>query len=74
MWKKPVTSRWFFHSICKNYPYDIALILSNKFNKTFETRTFPNHIKIPIVLPILKSRSRLEVLNYRPVSVLPIFE
>ena len=52
--------------------HDIASILSDIFNKGFETGIFPGHMKIAMISPIFKGRSRLEVLNYRPVSVLPI--
>ena len=51
---------------------DITPILSDIFNKRFQTRIFPDHMKIAMISPILKGGSRLEVSNYRPVSVLPI--
>ena len=50
----------------------IAPTLSDTFNKSFETGIFPDHMQIAMISPIFKGGSRLEVSNYRPVSVFPI--
>ena len=49
---------------------EIAPTLSEMFNESLET--FFNHMKIAMITPTFKGVSRLEVSNYRPVSVLPI--
>ena len=43
------------------------------FNESFSEGTFPDHMKLAMILPFFKGGSKLEVSNYRLVSVLPIF-
>lgn len=42
------------------------------FNESFSKGIFPDHMKLAMILPFYKGGSKLEVSNYRPVSVLPI--
>ena len=42
------------------------------FNEYFSKGIFPDHMKLAIIVPFFKGGSKLEVSNYRPVSVLPI--
>ena len=56
--------------------YVICLIcepLSLIFNNCISTGIFPSKMKIARVTPIHKKGSRLDINNYRPISVLPIF-
>ena len=46
--------------------------LCELFNKSFSKGAFPDHMKLAMVIPIYRGKSKLEVSNYRPVSVLPI--
>ena len=46
--------------------------LADIFNSSFESGVFPQLLKFACVTPIFKGGSRLEVSNYRPVSILPI--
>ena len=50
----------------------ISQALCELFNKSFSKGVFPDHMKLAMVTPIYKGKSKLEVSNYRPVSVLPI--
>ena len=50
--------------------------LSNIINATIEKQTFPNGAKLTSVKPIYKcpkDGSRLEAINYRPISVISVF-
>ena len=49
----------------------ISETLSNIFNESFARRVFPDHMKLGMITPIFKGGSKLDVSNYRPVSVLP---
>ena len=40
-------------------------------NKSFELGLYPNSLKLGKVIPIFKAGSKLEVNNYRPISLLP---
>ena len=42
------------------------------FNESFSKGIFPDHMKLAMILPFYKGGSKLEVSNYRPVSILPI--
>ena len=47
-------------------PHVVKLI-----NKYFELGVYPNLLKLAKVIPIFKAGSKLEVNNYRPISLLP---
>ena len=47
--------------------------LSNIFNKAIHEGCFPNAMKLAKVVPLHKGDSVLNVCNYRPISLLPIF-
>ena len=50
---------------------EIAIPLEIVFNKSIECGTFPDTMKLAEVVPLHKSKSRLEPGNYRPISLLP---
>ena len=50
----------------------ISETLSNIFNKSFALGVFTDHVKLAMITPIFQGGSKLDVSNYRPVSVLPI--
>ena len=50
----------------------ISETLSNIFNKSFALGVLPDQMKLATITPIFKGGSKLDVSNYRPVSVLPI--
>ena len=50
----------------------LSPILANIFNSSFEKGVFPQLLKSACVIPIFKGGSRMDVSNYRPVSLLPI--
>ena len=49
----------------------ISETLSNISNESFALEIFPDHMKLAMITPIFKGGSKLDVSNYRPVSVLP---
>ena len=53
--------------------FKISNVLSHLINESFITGIFPNRLKVALIIPIYKSGSKLEVTNYRPISILPFF-
>ena len=51
----------------------LANILSDLINESFSSGVHPSLLKFAKVIPIYKAKSRLDVSNYRPISLLPIF-
>ena len=47
--------------------------LSSIINLSFETGTFPDLCKVAKVIPIYKKDNPLLCVNYRPISLLPVF-
>lgn len=43
------------------------------FNLCLQTATFPDRLKIALVVPIFKSGEKNKFTNYRPISLLPVF-
>ena len=50
----------------------ICVILSCLINKSFECGIFPDILKVAHVVPIYKDDDKLDVSNYRPISILPV--
>ena len=42
------------------------------FNKSMQEGIFPDNMKVAIIKPIYKGKSKTEIVNYRPVSLLPV--
>ena len=57
--------------ILKSIACEIAPLLSTIFNLIIQTGIYPDSLKIVRVRPIFKTGNRLDVSNYRPISVLP---
>ena len=49
---------------------DISIPLSEIFNLSMRTGTYPDCLKLAIVIPIHKKGSKLKVGSYRPISLL----
>ena len=49
----------------------LAPILAHLFNKSMLQGIFPDSLKIDKIIPIFKAGCRLEIKNYRPISILP---
>ena len=43
------------------------------FNKSLENGKFPNCLKLANITPVFKKAPRTSKINYRPVSILPVF-
>ena len=56
----------------KTLSSSVSETLSTLFNKRFSQRIFPDHMKHSMVTPEHKGGSKLDMTNYRPISVLPI--
>ena len=52
--------------------WPVSHVLSNLFNESFSYGIFPNHMKLALKTPVYKGKSKLEVCNYRPISIIPI--
>lgn len=57
----------------KRLAHVIAPLLVHLINAIFESSEYPRSLKVAVVTPIFKSGSRTSVDNYRPISVLPVF-
>ena len=53
---------------------DLSPVLSALFNSSFVEGVFPDLLKLAKVTPQFKGGDKMEPGNYRPVSVLPIFD
>ena len=51
----------------------IIQALTDLINLSFKTGSFPDKIKIAIVIPVHKAGSKLDVNNYCPISLLSVF-
>ena len=58
--------------ILKDAKHTISPILCDIINKSYETKTFPNILKIASIKPIHKSGDKNNISNYRPISILPV--
>ena len=50
----------------------ICQALEILFNKSMQEGEFPSNMKLAVVKPLYKSKNRTEIVNYRPVSLLPV--
>ena len=51
--------------ICKH----VSQVLTNLFNESFPRGIFPDRMKLALITPIYKRKSKPEVCNYRPISI-----
>ena len=51
---------------------EIKGVITHIVNLSIDTHIVPDELKYAIVKPLFKKNSRLDVGNYRPVSILPI--
>ena len=59
--------------ILKIFNFFFSFWLSRLANQCFETGVFPDILKLAKVTPLHKKDSKLEFLNYRPISLLSVF-
>ncbi|XP_075162712.1 uncharacterized protein LOC142235342 [Haematobia irritans] len=52
----------------------IADALSRIFNKMIEDSIYPTVMKIHKIVPVPKHNASTKIIDYRPVSILPIFD
>ena len=55
----------------KIYP-GIMQALEILFNKSLQEGTFPDNMKLAVVKPLYKNKAKTEIVNYRPISLLPV--
>ena len=60
--------------IIKDIRHLICTPLSMIINKSVKKGIFPEKLKIAKVAPVFKSGNKLDIKNYRPISVLPLFD
>ena len=56
----------------KTLSSSVSEALSSLYNKTFSQGIFPDHMKHAMVTPVHKRGSKLDMTNYRPISILQI--
>ena len=56
----------------KTLSSSVSETLSTLYNKSFSQGIFLDHMKHAMVTPVHKRGSRLDMTNYRPITVLPI--
>ena len=69
------------HPVHQVYPVKLLKIASpiivpylvNIINISFKTGCFPDAVKLAKVIPIFKAGSKLDINNYRPISLLSVF-
>ena len=49
----------------------IDALLSHIFNLCISSETFPEKLKTSIISPIFKKNETTDIINYRPISILP---
>lgn len=52
---------------------EISKILTHLINMTFSTGIFPTVLKQSVVKPLFKKDSKVDINNYRPITLIPIF-
>ena len=60
-------------SVIKHVKTFVKTPLAHISNLSFANGIFPDELKIANVVPIYKSKDKMEFSNYRQVSVLPVF-
>ena len=50
----------------------LSPIVSDLLNESMSIGVFPDHIKLAMITPVYMGGSKLDISNYRPVSVLPL--
>ena len=56
----------------RSYIYYIQ-VLTHIFNLSLTQGIFPQELKLARVIPLYKNEDKILIINYRPVSVLPLF-
>ncbi len=56
----------------KREPHTFARLVTNLINKSIDEGVFPDSLKSAKVIPIFKKGDRLNLNNYRPISLLPV--
>ena len=63
---------WNVSNFSKNITSSVSETLSTLYNKSFSQQIFPDHMKHATVTPLHTRGSKLDMTNYRPISVWPI--
>jgi retron-type reverse transcriptase len=59
--------------IIKSAKHILSKPLADIFNRSIETGIYPNKLKIAKIIPIYKTEDEIEPNNYRPISLLSVF-
>lgn len=59
-------------SIIKQCSSELVVVLCYLINLSFEKGVFPEKLKISVVKPIFKKNDKLDLNNYRPITLIPI--
>lgn len=72
--KKAIDIYNFPISIIKQVSDLVSPLLSHIINSSVSNGIFPDKLKLAKVVPLYKSGSKTEFANYRPISILPVFD
>lgn len=59
-------------SLIKNCSHSLVTPLEILFNSSIQQGLFPNLLKTAVVVPIFKTGSHTDIVNYRPISILSV--
>ena len=51
----------------------LSSLVNILINKSFAEGVFPSKLKKSLIIPILKGGTPVDISNYRPISILPLF-
>ena len=58
--------------IIKSHKDIFSYVIHHKFNNSLHSSVFPSELKKADIIPIHKKKSKFDIENYRPVSILPV--
>ena len=61
-------------SVIKQVSDLISPVISHLINISIQKSIFPNKLKVSKIIPLFKSGAKNDIKNYRPISILPIFD
>ena len=60
------------NTLLKSISNEISRCITLIINQSISTGSYPENLKLAKVIPIFKKNDKLEINNYRPISVLPV--
>ena len=70
--KKTCQENYFPVKIIKSHKDIFSYFIHHNFNNSVYSSIFPSELKKADIIPIHKKKSKFDIENYRPVSILPV--